>query len=268
MLTEDDLGLITKLADTEYAAISGYPRRKEVWAPLPRTARSKIATSTAKEWFAEFLKGEHSVAPEPELSDAIISMTRESKYLSRLAADPMGGLRFFKTFTDVTEAFFTDWLKLVTKGPLQKDVAEAIGAHISFRSWSNAAGFLAEQARSGRSDLKPSLEYCRDLLGYITRFWLGIYGPMSESIKWRILEDIGAELFPLGPGDKSLWQRAGGQAADIPIAPSGREAWRIVVTDMENGGKRMKARDLVKTMLAEFPGNRVLQKLKQDHFYW
>ncbi|WP_346283774.1 effector-associated domain EAD1-containing protein [Sinorhizobium terangae] len=268
VLTEDDLELIRKLANTGLAEISTYPRREDVWASLPGTMRSKIATATANTWLTEFLEGKHGPAPERTLSDAIIALAQEAPHLAKLVANPLTGLEFFRTFPNVAESAFIEWLKLALRSAVSKDIATAIGAFIATRSWSTSASFLADQALAGRNDVEPALEYCRDLLGYFTRFWLGILGPTADSVKWRVLEDIGADLFPMGPGDKSLWQRAGGKAADIPNAPSGREAWHTVVTDMEKGGKRMKARDLLNAMLSEFPDNRVLQKLRQEHFRW
>jgi hypothetical protein len=268
MLSDEDLELIRRLSETDVANIWHHPNRETIWAALPNSSRSKIIHATAEAWFSSYINGDHASAPEPELTEAIVAFASQARYLERLVSPPMKGLEFFRTFPEVPESVFIDWLRRTLRDIFAQDLAEAVGVLIATRSWRKSAEFLAGQARAGRDDLRPAIEFCRDLLDMYTRFWLDMLGPSADFVKWRILEDIGAELFPIGPGDKSLWQRAGGKPADIPIAPSGREAWHIVVNDMERGSKKMNARNLLDAMLSEYPGNNVLRQLRQRYFFW
>ncbi|MDP9789000.1 hypothetical protein J2861_003012 [Agrobacterium tumefaciens] len=266
--SDEDMELVRRLSETDLANIWHHPSRENIWAALPNSSRSKIIHATADAWFASFLRGDHASAPEPELTEAIVAFASQSNYLERLASPPLKGMEFFRVFPEVPEIVFIEWLRSTLQDKFAQDLAEAVGVLIATRSWKKSAELLAGQARAGRHDLRPAIEFCRDLLDMYTRFWLDMLGPTADFLKWRILEDIGAELFPVGPGDKSLWQRAGGKPADIPIAPSGREAWHIVVTDMERGSKKMNARSLLDAMLSEYPGNNVLRQLKQRNFFW
>jgi len=148
---------------------------------------------------------------------------------------------------------------------LSTDASQAIGRVVAIRSWKEAAKSLADAVLEGRDDLRPAMEFCLDQVQWVRRYRLDMHA--TSAAKWRTLEEIGVELFPMGPGDKWLWDQAGGQNADIPRTSTGRDAWHIVVTDLENGRGKVSLRELVKAMAVEYPLNPTLEKMRNDRFF-
>ena len=55
-----------------------------------------------------------------------------------------------------------------------------------------------------------------------------MYGlaPVSESEMWEAFRDLAAELYPGGPDEDGLWERAGGDDADLATHGNGRSRWQ------------------------------------------
>ena len=79
-------------------------------------------------------------------------------------------------------------------------------------------------------------------------------GTISEWEKWEGLLELGAELYPGGPDDRGLWERAGGDDADLSTRGDGRSRWRRAVRDMRNG-RGPSASTLLGAMMDDFPKN-------------
>ena len=94
------------------------------------------------------------------------------------------------------------------------------------------------------------------------RLTLGLT-PVSESVKWQALESLAAELYPSGPDDHGLWERAGGNDADLPSTGSGRMRWRQGIRYMRQGKPPAPA-VLLADMMEDYPHNERLVHLARD----
>ena len=72
-----------------------------------------------------------------------------------------------------------------------------------------------------------------------------------------MLKETAVDLYPSGPNEMSLWERAGGHKADISIDKPGRQQWEVIIGRMKNGSV-MSATQLVDAMLIDYASNPAL----------
>lgn len=72
---------------------------------------------------------------------------------------------------------------------------------------------------------------------------------------WSSLRELGAELYPEGPRQRSLWERAGGDPAQLPRRDDGRTSWfeALKLVRQGGGGAALTAQSLLAEMIADFP---------------
>ena len=138
----------------------------------------------------------------------------------------------------------------------------AIGRLVLQRRWQEAAAYLLGQFKSGRRDLKPALRACSDMLNRWDRFFYALV-PISEYEKWETFQELAAELYPGGPDDDGLWERAGGEDADLFAGRDGRTRWRDALRKVRYG-KGPTSSALLARMLEDFPNNERIPHLAGD----
>lgn len=71
------------------------------------------------------------------------------------------------------------------------------------------------------------------------------------------LAALGAELYPQGPQQNGLWERAGGDASRLQAATTGQASWwhASVLVSQGGGGNDITVRSLLRVMLDDFPSN-------------
>ena len=77
------------------------------------------------------------------------------------------------------------------------------------------------------------------------------------------LSDLVADLYPQGPADRSVWERAGGDPSRIQVIGTGRSVWWEALRNLARGGggANITLSRLVEVMLEDYPGNRALADL-------
>lgn len=92
----------------------------------------------------------------------------------------------------------------------------------------------------------------------------GLSQPASgETILWRQIEEILADLYPVGPLDQEIWVRAGGDVSRLRLGGTGRSAWFSALRTLKlgGGGSQISQQTLLKTALGDFPHHRELAEL-------
>jgi hypothetical protein len=79
----------------------------------------------------------------------------------------------------------------------------------------------------------------------------------------RRLVEIFAELYPAGPTDQEVWQRAGGDLSRLNLGVNGHTAWfsALRLLQLGGGGRFIDKGTLVKTALEDFPHHPSLERL-------
>ena len=74
-------------------------------------------------------------------------------------------------------------------------------------------------------------------LGTVGKKQVAIEPPkFSSQFDWKRLEVALAELYPLGPVDRELWLRSGGDLSRLKLNLTGRTAWFSSLMYLRQGG--------------------------------
>ena len=77
------------------------------------------------------------------------------------------------------------------------------------------------------------------------------------------LISVAAQLYPKGPTDRSVWERAGGDIGKLTLSGTGDSIWFAAVRELKQGGggPSIDVRRLVEVMVDDYPNNAHLQAL-------
>lgn len=99
---------------------------------------------------------------------------------------------------------------------------------------------------------------------------LGMTIKIEESVQslsnedwWKNLRSIATQLYPKGPEENAIWERADGSIAALTITGNGRTDWHnaLRVLRQGGGGKNISPKSLVEAMLEDYPNNSELKAL-------
>jgi adenosylhomocysteine nucleosidase len=82
---------------------------------------------------------------------------------------------------------------------------------------------------------------------------------------WTKLEELAVSLYPTGPEERSIWERAGGDVSILTNADNRREMWRSALRELKKGGggKSLTPRSLIEEMAKDYPNNQEIQEMKR-----
>ena len=263
--SQADPMLLERLSDSPLADLGNYPRRPEIWSRIGGSARYKMLTRTANGWVKKAAGADVHAAPEKELQAAILEDNELEQTLDSLIPDRAGtAVRIVTALSRYDQQQFLQLLgALISRTTsLATPDAEGIGRLVLQRRWEDVAAYLLGQFKSGRRDLKPALRTCSDMLDWWDRAFYALV-PISEYEIWEAFQELAAELYPGGPDDEGLWERAGGDDADLFTGRNGRTRWRNTLRRMRNGqGPTPSA--LLARMMEDFPHNERIPHLAGD----
>lgn len=80
----------------------------------------------------------------------------------------------------------------------------------------------------------------------------------------RTLQAILPDLYPAGPSDQNIWQRAGGDLSQVQLGSTGRAEWfsALRTLSLGGGGNNISMESLITAALEEFPNHRELKALR------
>lgn len=263
---EANMDLINTLSLSPLADLGTFAHCTEAWTGLPNPARTNCLRATATGWLKRVLTGD-VIAPDRELEKAILSANDLEDTLQRTATSVSQVLRVIQLLPNLSESRCLRWLDeptLLRQSLIFTD-AQALGHLILRRSWQGVADRLVQLARQGRTDVKPALSECPNMISLLWRLLLGL-SQISATEKWRVLEELAVSLYPTGPDQAALWDRAGGQDADLKSFGSGRTRWRDAIDELRRG-RGPSVRTLLEEMRQEYPANDQLQALLASELF-
>ena len=263
--SQTDPMLLERLSDTPLADLGNYPRRPEIWSRIGKGARHKMLTTTANRWLKNAAGVHRPATPEHDLQNAILEDDELEQTLDALIPNRAGtAVRIVAALSRYDQQRFMQLLSTLIshKTSLATRDAEGIGRLTVERRWEDVAAYLLGQFKSGRRDIKPALRTCCDMFDWWDRLVYGLV-PISELDKWEAFQKLAAELYPGGPDDDGLWERAGGDDADLSTGGDGRTRWRNALRKMRNG-KGPTPSALLARMMDDFPHNDRIPHLAGD----
>lgn len=254
--------LITLLSETPLADLRGYKRRAELWRVLTGLTKDRVLAFTADQWLMH-MNSEEPAALEQELQRQILNSPNFTQSLRNLISHNFTkGIQFIAQLNMLDDRTFATFVPIFTNNRLTVNDAGFLGNLINTRGWSLTADSLAQMARQGREDLRPTLRECQGLLGFWTRLRLGL-GAVSSDEKWNELAIMCASLYPAGPDDREIWKRAGGDNADLIHDGDGRTRWFNAIYKIRRG-YHLRIWQLLAKMRNDFPWNDELRALSID----
>ena len=260
-----DVLLVERLSDTPAADLGDYPRRPEIWLRIGSVALQNCLVATTKGWLGRAASVGVPFAPEYQLQTAILESDELEQTLDLLIPDGVSAaIGIVAALNRYGEERFLSLIERVTSraAMLSTTDAEAIGRLVLKHRWKDAAASLVAKYKLGRIDVRPALRKCHYLLGVWDRIILRLT-PIPESEKWDGLQELAVELYPSGPGDQGLWERAGGDDADLPTRENGRTQWQTAVRNIRNG-RGPTPNVLLAEMMRDFPNNERIPHLARD----
>ena len=263
-----DPSLIDRLSCAPVADLGSYARRPETWPRIKSSALDNILAATASGWLRRAAGGGVPFVPEHALQCAILDSDELEPTLDALIPGRVGtAVRVVAALDRYDEHGFLHLLEstMSRTTSLVASDAEGIGRLVSERRWEGVAADLVARYENGRRDLKPALRVCYDMLDFWVRWRLWLT-PIPETEKWTAFEELAAELYPGGPDDEGLWERAGGDNADLSTKEAGRTRWRKALRNVRNG-KGPHSSELLAMMLEDFPNNERLLHLAGNRVF-
>ncbi|MFC9202708.1 effector-associated domain EAD1-containing protein [[Kitasatospora] papulosa] len=251
------LGLISALSQTPLANLGDFSRRSELWTKLSGPDLDALTQATVQGWLERAATGLTPFDLEPHLQAAVLRTPELADQIGRLEA---GAVVTIATMLPAFDDYrFCRWLSASANHQphIPPDTWEAIGRLALKRRWQITVGELIRMLRYGRNDVRPALRACLPMIGLLDR-WLYKLSEISPVEWWTALEGLATELYPAGPNDQDLWERAGGYAADLNQKGNGRTQWRQALKKIEHGGGRPSLRKLLEEMQSEYPENQSL----------
>lgn len=258
--------LVTSLSKSPLADLSGFPRAAEVWHRLPDLARANCLRATATVWLQRAVEGD-ACKPDLELETAILNSNGLDSTLQSLAASFGKIVRIIESLESFDEhrfiRWFDDWILLRHQVAIAD--AQALGKIILSRRWAQAVDKLVPLVRQGRADVKPALVICQTMVSLFWRLLLGL-SSAAQTDKWAVLEELAAYLYPNGPDEAGLWDRAGGRDADLESFGTGRNRWRAAIGQIQRGrGPRVSR--LLEEMRRDFYSNDQIRELQASRIF-
>jgi len=248
-----DAALLDALSRTSAADVSRHPNRAQLWDRLPSATAARFKAATAAAFARSLCPGDP--APEPQLQVAILS----SDILGAVAHDDT---RQAVALLQVLSTARAEHASLVARrGRFAPGDAAELARLVVDRRWRAAAETIADLAGS-RPDLQPAALRVGQLFSIVerllrlVRFSDDVRNLATVDELRDALHEIAASIYPEGPGDNALWERAGGQNADLPDAYTGRLRWGLALHAVMRGQRGAPTLDaLLESMIADYPNN-------------
>lgn len=254
-----DPGLLHAVADSPAANIFDQPRRAELWQRLPDEVRESFLTATALAAAAAIASA--GAIPEPELQASVLS----AGTLGQLARKDVR--QAIVVLDRLPAAGADNALVVMRAGRFEPVAAEDFGRLVVKRRWNRVARALVD-AEAVRPDLRSAAERAQALLSFFERVMRAV--GLGESVQTvatpddlrAALVDMAAELYPRGPAQQSVWERAGGKEGDLPDGQTGRDRWRAALEAVDRKARGApKQPALLGVMIDDHPQNTQLATL-------
>lgn len=257
--------LLSAVAASDYADLSDYPSRANIWGYLPPSVSGRFLQATARGWIQRFSREPGTgLAIERPLAKTVVEET--PRWLTSSEATPALVLDLFRRFPALEERHFIPWLTAArTVRPMD---APMVGRYIGERGWVTAARSTSKRVTQGQRGLLPVVEECEHLLGTFDRLILRLTSGDGISVEewWQTLTDVSIELYPRGLEDHSIWQRSGGDLSSVELKAPGRSQWQVALALLRNGGggKRITVAGLLHQMREDYQASEHLQLLERN----
>jgi hypothetical protein len=263
--------LLEFIADSEFADLTDLPHRSGIWANLASAVRPKFLKATTGTIVRQLIEGQ--IAGD-NLELPIREYYSSREFLSVFLRNPLGRIdsviTLYENIVGAGESqdrLLVEYIRAY-RGSLNNAVSAKFGKVLEKHGLSKAALEVFHRAKS-EADFRPALIGARSVLnlGLWERFRYGyLLGEQqsAESVR-QVWLDLAIRLYPLGPDQNHIWERAGGNPAKLGSAGSREDHWRDAFRLLRDGGggKDISHWQLMKEMKKDFPENDELKEIQK-----
>ncbi len=96
------------------------------------------------------------------------------------------------------------------------------------------------------------------------KMWTPLTEMASDSDRLKVITEVFCSLYPLGPTDQDIWERAGGDLSQLKLSGQGRTDWFRAIRLMDRGGGSLAIEMLYREAFLDYPRNRDLEFLQHS----
>lgn len=245
--------LVEALVEREDAVFPPGTSRSLVWGHLPDSLRDVMLHRAARAWLDELASGEPG-EPEPEVMKTLCSSNLvDARNETLRTADLAIWARLAELEPSPGYAYRQRLLAILEEGR-DETLADVVSMATTLTRKDPGSVMSTLVSRyHARTDLVPAWGILKSHLAWWER-WL-LPDTQIGHAEWDqgLVEEL-ARLYPKGPMQEDVWERAGGRSADLPNASSGRDGWRRAIR-MVGGGARVGRSRILAVALEDYPRN-------------
>lgn len=261
-----NIDLLGKISVTDFGNILYYPNLKKIWKFIPDKIKANFLNKTSTALLQKISTDTTTVIPEDkELSDFIIS-NGISDFLYFNRNNFKVTLPIFITFKQLPEYILKDYVNNFS-GNMDVVDATQLGKLVYQRSYKNIAHVIYQKSYSN-AEFRISLKECHELLsikdrGFAWANRLISNVEITENEWWEAFANLCIRLYPSGPKESKIWERADGDESDLITFSTGKEAWSAILKKLRFGGcDEATPKKLIKRILEDYKKNEELKTLK------
>lgn len=96
------------------------------------------------------------------------------------------------------------------------------------------------------------------------KMWTPLTEMANDSDRLKVITAVFCSLYPLGPTDQSIWERAGGDLSQLKLSGQGQTDWFRAIQFIDHGGGSLTIEMLCREAFLDYPRNRDLELLQRS----
>jgi len=250
------------IAKNQLTDIYYYEKREKAWDVLPPHIKKDFLQATA----STYMKLDDGNANlETELQDYLNRATFLQEYFNQNKRNLSAILHLFGKVNVTNQTLLSNFIFGYYESLSQLE-AISLGKIIYQKGWKDCAESIYDKAKWNTS-YRAALQECYTLLGLFSRISISLSGWLSniaitEKEWWDAFLKLACDLFPKGPNDDNLWEKADGKASELHHNTTGEDAWRKALAKLRKGGcEDITTSKLLKAMKDRYYFNREIDSL-------
>ena len=250
--------VLESLSQTTSADIATYPGRASVWSKLPPAAITGFKEATAQTVARSFKPGDTPI--EQPLVAPVLAPTLLASVSRESAAQ---ALTLLSSVLSATASNASNAIIVIENGTFTPTEEATLGNLVRTRRWRYAAERIITLS-AARSDLARAAAAVDSMFGFFDRLTrcMSSGSPVPKITKSELhdaLTNVASQLYKQGPSTEAVWERAGGNDADLVAGKTGRLTWGRALQDVLAGRKGAPSlENLLASMLEDYPTNQQL----------